>query len=101
MFGTFVAFFFDYDPLVSDIATTLITLPLLCIVINYIAPYVIKLKYESKTILFLFFLLPLAYYILEYTFTVYTNLLYTGDALVVDSRQLSSIPLLYTFYPHN
>lgn len=84
MFGTFVAFFFDYDPLVSDIATTLITLPLLCIVINYIAPYVIKLKYESKTILFLFFLLPLAYYILEYTFTVYTNLLYTGGALVVD-----------------
>lgn len=84
MFGTFVAFFFDYDPLVSDIATTLITIPLLCIVINYIAPYVIKLKYESKTILFLFFLLPLAYYILEYTFTVYTSLLYTGGALVAD-----------------
>ncbi len=31
-----------------------------------------------------FFLLPLAYYILEYTFTVYTDLLYTGGPVVID-----------------
>lgn len=30
------------------------------------------------------FLLPLVYYVLEYTFTVYTDLLYTGGAVVID-----------------
>lgn len=29
-------------------------------------------------------MLPLAYYILEYAFTVYTDLLYTGGAVVID-----------------
>ena len=41
-------------------------------------------KYESKKTILLFFLLPLAYYILEYTFTVYTDLLYTGGPVVID-----------------
>ena len=32
----------------------------------------------------LFFLLPLSYYILEYTLTVYTDLLYTGGPVIID-----------------
>lgn len=39
---------------------------------------------KSRTTLLLFFLLPLVYYVLEYTFTVYTDLLYTGGAVVID-----------------
>ena len=54
------------------------------LVIKYMSPYIIRLKYESKKALLLFFMLPLAYYILEYTFTVYTDLLYTGGAVVID-----------------
>ena len=79
-FGTFIAFFFDGNPIVSNVASILITIPLLFLVIRFISPYIIRLKYESHTTLFLFFLLPLVYYVLEYTFTVYTDLLYTGGA---------------------
>lgn len=93
-FGTLVASFFHNDPFVSDIATILVTLPLLFLVIRYIAPYVIKLNQENKTILLLFFLLPLCYYILEYAFTVYTDLLHTGGAVVIDFLD-SFLVLLY------
>lgn len=83
-FGTFVAFFFDGNPVVSNIASIIITIPLLVLVIRFVSPYIIRLKYESRTTLLLFFLLPLVYYVLEYTFTVYTDLLYTGGAVVID-----------------
>ena len=82
--GTFVAFFFGGDPLVASLVSTIVTIPLLYVVIRYISPFIIRLKYESRTTLLLFVLLPLAYYILEYTFTVYTDLLYSGGAVVID-----------------
>ena len=59
-------------------------IPLLYLVIRYIAPYIIRLHYENKKTLLLFFLLPLSYYILEYTLTVYTDLLYTGGPVIID-----------------
>ena len=93
-FGTLISSFFDYNPLAANTATILITIPLLLLVIKYIAPYVIKLNQENKTILILFFMLPLCYYILEYTFTVYTDLLHTGGAVVIDFLD-SFLVLLY------
>ena len=56
--------------------------------IRFVSPYIIRLKYESRTTLLLFFLLPLVYYVLEYTFTVYTDLLYTGGAVAVSYTHL-------------
>lgn len=55
------------------LASIIITIPLLVLVIRFVSPYIIRLKYESRTTLLLFFLLPLVYYVLEYTFTVYTD----------------------------
>lgn len=46
-FGTFVAFFFDRNPVVSNIASIIITIPLLVLVIRFVSPYIIRLKYES------------------------------------------------------
>lgn len=92
--GTFVCSFFDYNPLISNIVTSLITIPLLFLVIRYIAPHVVKLKQENRTTLFLFFLLPLMYYILEYAFTVYTDLLHTGGIVIIDFLD-SFLVLLY------
>lgn len=82
--GTFISMFFHGSPLVANIASISVTIPLLYLVVRYIAPYIIRLKYENKRTLLLFFLLPLSYYILEYTFTVYTDLLYTGGSVVID-----------------
>lgn len=92
--GTFVAFFFDNDPRVSNLVTILVTIPLLLLVEYYITPHIIKLKYEQKRTLLLFFLLPLSYYIIEYALTVYTDLLYSGGAFVVEFMD-SFIVLLY------
>ena len=94
MVGTFVSSFFDYDPLIADAATIIVTLPLLFLVVKYMAPHIIKLKHENKTILTLFLLLPLSYYILEYAFTVYTDLMYTGGPVIIDFMD-SFLVLLY------
>lgn len=92
--GTLVSSLFHYDPTVANLTTILATLPLLFVVIRYAAPHIIKLKHESKTILSLFLLLPLCYYILEYAFTVYTDLLYSGGAVIIEFMD-SFIVLLY------
>lgn len=83
-FGTLISYFFGGDMTVFYLSAILITLPILFLTANYIAPYVIRLKDESRATMILFFILPLAYYILEYAFTVYTDLLYTGGAVVID-----------------
>lgn len=80
--------------MISDITTIAVTIPLLLIVVKYISPYIIRLKDESRTIISLFFLLPLTYYILEYAFTVYTDLLYTGKAVIIEFMD-SFIVILY------
>ena len=82
--GTLVASFFHGDPLIGNVTAICVTIPLLFLVVRYIAPYIIRLKYESRKTILLLFLLPLVYYILEYTFTVYTDLLYTGGPVVID-----------------
>ena len=73
-FGTVAAYIIKDIHMISDIVTIIITIPLLFIVIKYISPYIIKLENESKTILSIFFFLPLTYYVSEYAFTVYTDL---------------------------
>ncbi len=93
-FGTAVACIFKNIPMISDIATIVITVPLIYIVIKYLSPYIVRLKNESKTIISIFFLLPLTYYILEYAFTVYTDLLYRGEAVVIEFMD-SFIVILY------
>ena len=45
-------------PIISDVVTIVITIPLLIVVIKYISPYIIKLKEESKNIISMFFPSP-------------------------------------------
>lgn len=92
--GTLVSFCFDDSPVAANLTMILVTIPLLLIVTHFFVPYIVKLKYENKTTLLLFFLLPLGYYVVEYTFTVYTDLLYTGGAVVVEFTD-SFIVMLY------
>lgn len=93
-FGTAAAYIFKDIPMISDIVTIIVTVPLIFVVIKYISPYIIRLENESKTIISIFFLLPLTYYILEYAFTVYTDLLYRGEAVIIEFMD-SFIVILY------
>lgn len=96
-FGTLIASFTDNEHMVANIGAILITIPLLFLIIRYVSPYITRLQYESRTILWLFMLLPVIYYILEYTFTVYTDLLYTGGAVVAEFMD-SAIVILYCIF---
>ena len=88
--------YISWNPYNFNVVTIVITIPLLVVVIKNISPYIIKLKEESKNIISMFFLLPLTYYILEYALTVYTNLLYTGKAVIIEFMD-SFIVVLYFF----
>lgn len=96
-FGTLIASFAGNDPMFSNIGAILITIPLLLLIIRYVAPCITRLQHESKMLLSLFMLLPIIYYILEYSFTVYTDLLYTGGAVVVEFMD-SAIVILYFIF---
>lgn len=76
--GTAISYFWDHDPNISYLVQILVTLPLLWLILKYVAPYLARLKYESPKILRFFIIVPLLYYILEYSLTVYTDLLYQG-----------------------
>lgn len=82
--GTLVSSFCHYNPDLANLVSIAVTLPLLWLVIRYLAPHIIKLKQESRASMTLFLLLPLSYYVLEYALTVYTDLLYSGGAVIVD-----------------
>lgn len=96
-FGTAASYFFNCSPVAAYVAAIAVTIPFLIIVVKYISPYMVRLKYESRAVLAVFLILPLAYYVLEYAFTVYTDLLYTGGAVILEFVD-SFIVLLYVVF---
>ena len=92
--GTLVSSFWNYDPTIANVVSTIATFPLLFLVVRYMTPHIVKLKQENQTTLTLLLLLPLSYYILEYSLTVYTDLLYSGGAVAIDFMD-SFLVLLY------
>ncbi len=67
------------------------------IIVRYISPYVVRLRYESNKILKLFISVPLIYYLLEYILTVYTDLLYRGRAAIVELMDAAVVVVYFIF----
>ncbi|MGI6500977.1 MAG: sensor histidine kinase [Anaerostipes sp.] len=82
--GTFISAFFAYNINISYLVQIVITLPLYILIVKFISPYAVRLKYESKHTLKFVIIVPLAYYLIAYALTVYSNLLYTGGAASVE-----------------
>lgn len=95
--GTACAYFWGYDPQVSYLVQILITLPLLLAIVKYVSPYVSRLKFEGDKILRLLLAVPLAYYVLEYALTVYTDLLYQGGAAIVEFMDSAVVIVYFVF----
>lgn len=95
--GTAVSYLWDYDIHVFYLVQILITIPLLIIIVMYVTPYIVRLKFESNKILMLFISVPLIYYILEYILTVYTNLLYQGGAIIVELMDAAVVVVYLIF----
>lgn len=95
--GTAFSCFWNYDKGVSYLVQILITLPLLVVIVKYISPYVVRLRFESNKILRLFISVPLIYYVLEYMLTVYTDLLYKGGAAIVEFMDAAVVIVYFIF----
>lgn len=95
--GTACSYLWGYDPQVSYLIQILITLPLLLLIVKYVAPSVSRLKFEGDKILRLLLAVPVAYYVLEYALTVYTDLLYQGGAAIVEFMD-SAVVIVYFMF---
>lgn len=82
-------FLFDRNPVVSNIASIIITIPLLVLVIRFVSPYIIRLKYESRTTLLLFSCFR------WYTMSWNTRLLSTR---ICSTRAVQSLLTLWTVF---
>lgn len=95
--GTLISSFWNDSHAVSYIIQILVTLPLIFIIIRWITPYVNRLQYEDDKLLKIILIVPMVYYLLEYVFTVYTNLLYTGGAVVIEFMDVAIVILYFVF----
>lgn len=95
--GTAISFFWSYDTEVSYLVQIILTIPLLVIIVRYVSPYVVRLKFESSKILKHFIAVPLIYYVLEYVFTVYTDLLYQGNAAIIELMDAVVVVVYFIF----
>lgn len=82
--GLFVSFFFNGSDLVFVWTKLLITFPLMIFLIVYFAPVVRSYRRKSLALQWVFGGVPVFYYLFDYFFVVYTNLLYCGTPVVAE-----------------
>ena len=96
-FGALISIFFQQRQEVSYLAQIFITIPFMFLIIKYISSYVIRLKYEEKNVLMFFISIPLIYYILAYSLTIYTNLLCTNVTFILEFMYAITIITYFLF----
>jgi hypothetical protein len=94
-FGEVVALLFNNNPTVLIIAKVIASVILLFVIYQYLCPYVNRiLKYSSSRIILLT-AVPASSYFITYATTVYTDVLYNSNILVVG---LFSVGFNFIFY---
>lgn len=81
--GSIFLYFYDSKELWYTVQI-LATLPLLYLLICYVAGPVYRLMQQSRRSQILFGVVPFFYYVFDYTVTVYSNLLYEGSRVAVE-----------------
>lgn len=72
------------DKMMQNIVQIVLTLPLLLLLLRFFAPAVRRLIDQSRKRQCAFGLIPAVYYVFDYATSVYTDLLYSGGAAVVE-----------------
>lgn len=75
---------FSGDSLMQDTVELILTLPILILLLRFIAPSVRSFSHYSASVQFQFGLVPLLYYGFDYLTRVYTNLLLKGTSVAVE-----------------
>lgn len=79
--------------LISDISYTLVIIPIFILLYRFFAKYAYAAMTYSRRALILFGILPIAYYIFDYTTTIYTHTLYSGIYAI--SEALPTVCMLF------
>ena len=72
------------DSLLQDITEIILTLPLLMLLVRFVAPVFCRLGSKSIRSRLRFGVVPIVYYLFDYLTVVYTDLLISGNPLVVE-----------------
>lgn len=80
----FIVTIFSGSPLMQDAAELLLTLPILLLMLRYIAPAVRSISRRSRAIQLQFGLIPALYYGFDYLTRIYTDLLLQGVSVVLE-----------------
>jgi len=95
--GESASYFFHHDPNLSLLFQIIVSIPLLILVYKFIRPAIIKIiEYSGMKILILTFI-PITYYFFAYTTTVYTDLLYRSNIVIVGFLASCIIYVFYAF----
>ena len=82
-----LALFFSNEIWVLYVVRITVTIPIWYCIVKYVAPSISLIFSKSKKTILIFGILPLSYYIFDYSATVYTKLLFSGS------------PVIYEFLP--
>lgn len=84
----------------QDIAELTVTLPLAYLLIRYTAPSMHFVSQYNKSMQFQFCLVPLIYYVYDYLTRIYTDMLLSGNLVVLEFMQFvcSIAYLMFMFY---
>lgn len=98
--GYSVAFFFHNDPIVLNIAISILSIPFAWLIDKFFAPDIAAFKGEDHKMILLVGLAPIAYYIMTYTMVIYSDILVDGGASLVDfiDGSFGLIFILYTVF---
>lgn len=88
---------FTSSSLAGQIAYTVMIAPIFLFLLRYFVPPARETMAESQKSLFLFGGLPIIYYIFDYATAIYTDLLYSGSAVVAELLP-TAVGLLYMVY---
>ena len=80
----FIANFFENKELMFPVIQIIITLPLLLFLLRFVASAIREMIYRPAKDMWTFAVIPIVYYLFDYSTAVYTNLLYNGSYVVAE-----------------
>lgn len=81
--GSIVGLFFDNNPVILDLSTIILSIPLTILVCRYFAPEISAIKHESTKTVLLIGLSPISFYFFTYFTVIYTDTIKNGGNTLV------------------
>lgn len=80
----FVVAFISDEPVWHDLVQVIITVPLLLLLLRFVAPTVRKLSKQAVKLQLQFAVIPALYYVFDYVSVIYTDFLASGSPVIIE-----------------